>query len=189
MKYNVNEIFKSIQGEGVHAGQAVVFVRLSGCNLKCGFCDTRHERFTEMTGEDITGAVNRIAGNDPVPVVFTGGEPMLQLRTDDRLCRGRETRVETNATSADPPPPWISWVTASPKTKGGIEWSMRYADEVKIVHPSTVDPIYFRDFGRAKSIQPIDHGTHTSVKECVEYVTKHPDWRLSVQLHKLIGIR
>ena len=189
MKYKVNEIFKSIQGEGVHAGQVVVFVRLSGCNLNCEFCDTKHEDFTEMTGEDITSEVNRIAGNDSVPVVFTGGEPMMQLRYEDELCNGRTRRIETNSSIPIKPPPWIEWVTSSPKRERDGTFAIDFANEIKILFPSEVNPLRFAGFNGTISIQPIDYGTTTSVKECIEFVTAHPEFRLSVQIHKLIGVK
>ena len=189
MRYKVNEIFRSIQGEGFYAGQVVVFVRLSGCNLKCEFCDTAHGDFMEMDGAEIEREVNRLAGHGCVPVIFTGGEPLLQLREDGELCRGWTRRVETNATSPLPPPSWIGWVTASPKNDGGMAWAKRYANEIKIVHPSAVNPLLAQGFHGIKSIQPLDHGATSNVGQCVEFVNRHPDFMLSLQLHKMLGVK
>lgn len=109
----INEIFLSLQGEGRHVGTPSVFVRFSGCNLRCPFCDTRHEEGTSMTEEEIA---ERVAAYNAHHVVLTGGEPALQL-TDTLIKRlhhsGKYVAVETNGTH--PLPPCIDWVTLSPK--------------------------------------------------------------------------
>ena len=109
----VNEIFYSLQGEGYHAGKAAVFVRLSGCNLQCPFCDTQHESGIEMTDEDI---VSEVAKYPARYVVITGGEPSLQLTNgfvDALHGMGKKVAVETNGTH--PLPQNIDWITLSPK--------------------------------------------------------------------------
>jgi organic radical activating enzyme len=109
----VNEIFYSLQGEGCHSGTPAVFVRLSGCNLRCPFCDTRHEHGTEMSVAEVVEAVRQYPAH---LVVVTGGEPALQLTpslVDALHAAGRRVAVETNGTR--PLPANVDWVTLSPK--------------------------------------------------------------------------
>ena len=109
----INEIFYSLQGEGYHTGTPAVFIRFSGCNLKCDFCDTRHEEGEMMTDEDI---VNEIGKYPAVMVILTGGEPSLWIDDAfiDLLHRaGKYVCIETNGTK--PLPVAIDWVTCSPK--------------------------------------------------------------------------
>ena len=114
--YRVNEIFYSIQGEGEFAGTPAVFVRFSGCNLNCPWCDTDHSHAEEMTRNELEDAVRGLlAGHDGAIIVLTGGEPALQLHDDEPLFQGFASRIciETNGTL--PIPGWIDWVTVSPK--------------------------------------------------------------------------
>ena len=128
----INEIFYSLQGEGYHTGMPAVFVRFSGCNLKCSFCDTRHEEGTWMSDEDIVREVIKY----PVRVVIlTGGEPGLWI--DERLVdalhqEGKYVCIETNGTCLLPEN--IDWVTCSPKE--GAELKLDRMDEVKVVYES-----------------------------------------------------
>ncbi|MEF2643691.1 MAG: 7-carboxy-7-deazaguanine synthase QueE, partial [Paramuribaculum sp.] len=113
--YRVNEIFYSLQGEGFFTGSAAVFVRLSGCNRACAFCDTDHRAFTLMTADEIVAIASKYESRF---VVVTGGEPLLQL--DDALvgalkAAGFFVAVETNGTL--PVPQGVDWVTCSPKEK------------------------------------------------------------------------
>lgn len=190
----VNEIFYSLQGEGQHAGTAAVFVRFSGCNLKCPFCDTDFSAYTEMSEEEI---VTRCSAYPTQWVVLTGGEPTLQLTQTliDRLHKaGKKIAIETNGTN--PVAFDIDWITVSPKTpyvKSKIRQFM--ADEVKIVmddvthfdNPScgiTADHYY---------VQPCDTGdekrNRAIINHCIEYVMQHPQWRLSIQTQKILNIR
>lgn len=192
----VNEIFYSLQGEGFHTGRAAVFVRLSGCNLACPFCDTDHQPFTEMSEEQVAQAV---AAFPATWVVVTGGEPALQLTpTLVSLLHqaGKEVAVETNGTL--PLPDTVDWVTVSPKSdfvgRAGTPVLMR-ANEVKTVfgeQPLAGDPAcgitadhYF--------LQPCDTGdarrNQDITARCIEYIKQHPQWRLSLQMHKMVGIR
>ena len=116
-KYKVNEIFYSLQGEGYFTGTAAVFLRFSGCNRRCDFCDTQHFTFTEMSADEIAGAAGAFPARH---IVVTGGEPALQL--DDILIRrlkalGFFIQVETNGTL--PVPTGVDWVTCSPKEGSG----------------------------------------------------------------------
>ena len=129
-KKKINEIFYSLQGEGMHTGTPAVFVRFSGCNLHCPFCDTRHEEGTWMSNEEIVEAVKRHPSRF---VILTGGEPSLQI-DEDLLHRlhdaGRYICIETNGTH--PLPAGIDWVTCSPK--GDAPVMLEKIDEVKVVY-------------------------------------------------------
>ncbi len=207
--YLINEIFYSIQGEGVRAGTANVFVRFAGCNLKCdiepgpkspgGFaCDTEFESGRRMTAKEIVDEIFRLIGNS-VPLgesnpsaILTGGEPGLQIDKEfvDRLHKfGIWISIETNGTIELPP--GIDWVTLSPKV---AEHALKVldCDELK----------YVRGYGqgipnpRAKAshllISPAFDGmspNHETLQWCVKLVKENPEWRLSLQTHKWLGVR
>ena len=126
----INEIFYSLQGEGYHTGTPAIFVRFSGCNLKCDFCDTQHEEGTMMTDDEIISEVEKYPA---VTVILTGGEPSLWIDDEfiDRLHRaGKYVCIETNGTR--PLPAAIDWVTCSPKR--GAKLAIDRMDEVKVVY-------------------------------------------------------
>lgn len=190
--YRVNEIFYSVQAEGANAGRPAVFVRFAGCNLKCPFCDTDHEPCREMTRDEIVAEVESIAPPSAL-VVFTGGEPTLQLNDGDAFFRGRDTAIETNGIL--PAPSWVLWQTFSPKTRLPYE-RLFYADELKFLYGQFPDE-YIADIGewaagRGKPcyIQPTaDKEGRFDAGPAIEFAKKHPYWRLSLQFHKLINIR
>lgn len=209
MVYVVKEIFKTLQGEGAQAGRAAVFCRFSGCNLWsgreqdrasaiCRFCDTDFVgadgpgggRFE--TAEDLAQAIERTwaSGTPRRFVVFTGGEPLLQL--DPALVAavhefGFEIAVETNGTqeSVD----GIDWICVSPKSAAPLR--IRSGHELKLVYPQIgLDPaelitLRFDYFW----LQPMDGPERTAnTLAAIDYCLSHPRWRLSVQMHKLVGI-
>lgn len=193
--YRVNEIFYSIQGEGRWAGRAAVFVRFSGCNLKCPFCDTDFTAYREMTANDILGEVSAVGG-DCRFIVITGGEPTLQV--DAKLVdllheRGYYLAMETNGTH--PVPKGIDWITCSPKSAfvaNGIV-AINEASEVKVVFDGIHE---VSDCGIAANyyyVQPCDVGDKDRnaqiLKQTVAFVQSHPRWQLSLQLHKIINVR
>ncbi len=189
--YRVNEIFYSIQGEGAFAGTPAVFVRFSGCNLACPWCDTDHSHFVEMTRDELEDAVRGLLkGHDGAIIVLTGGEPALQLRDDEPLFHGFGCRVciETNGTL--PVPPWVDWITVSPKN--GLSPVVPRANELKFVFEPEHIPYYLsmQEADCEKRIQPLARkdGT-TNLAEALEFVLAHPRFKLSVQLHKIIGVR
>ena len=142
MKYKVNEIFYSLQGEGFWTGTPMVFVRFSGCNLCCPFCDTSHGAFTEMSADEILSAV-RSAGGACRRICLTGGEPSLQL--DEPLVRllkaeGYLLHVETNGTRELPE--GLDWITLSPKSAVALQ----RADELKLVLVPGADPSAWETF-------------------------------------------
>ena len=189
--YRINEIFYSIQGEGAFAGTPAVFVRFSGCNLACPWCDTDHSHAVEMTRDELEDAVRALlTGREGAIVVLTGGEPALQLRDDEPLFRGLFCRVciETNGTL--PVPAWVDWVTVSPKNE--LSPIVPAPDELKFVFEPEHIPYYLslEEERCEKSIQPLARkdGT-TNLAEALEFVLAHPRFKLSVQLHKIIGVR
>ncbi len=203
--YKVNEIFYSLQGEGYWTGRPAVFVRFSGCNLRCPWCDTDFKAYREMRAEDICAAAEkavRDAKVDPnapnLLLVLTGGEPSLQV--DDALLNvlhqaGYYIAIETNGTC--PLPDGIDWVCCSPKE--GSRLSLQQADEVKVVYTGqSPEPWREAVYARHYYLQPLDSGPQTNAtnsasrnnaKETIRYIQAHPWWRLSLQTHKLTGIR
>lgn len=210
MTYAVKEIFKTLQGEGAHAGRAAVFCRFSGCNLwsgreedrekaQCKFCDTDFVGTDGTEGGKYTtpsALADQIAatwGPDVARrfVVFTGGEPLLQLDAaliDAIHALGFSIAVETNGTIE--PPPGIDWLCVSPKA--GTDWIVRRGNELKLVFPqATMEPDEMAnlDFDHFW-LQPMDGlSQKANTKAAIEYCINHAHWRLSVQSHKLIGIR
>ena len=190
----VNEIFYSLQGEGYHSGEAAVFVRLSGCNLRCPFCDTQHESGTEMDEADIVEAVKQWPAR---LVVITGGEPSLQLTAtlvDALHAEGKYVAVETNGTH--PLPENVDWITLSPKNAyvDDAEVVLPHADEIKVVYDGEHEPQDCPGIQAAhRSLQPLDTGDAARnaaiTTAAVEYVKSHPQWRLSLQIHKILNIR
>ena len=190
-RYQVNEIFYSIQGEGAFAGTPAVFVRFSGCNLACPWCDTDHSHAEEMTRDELENAVRGLLdGHEGAIIVLTGGEPALQLRDDEALFRGFGAKVcvETNGTL--PVPAWIDWVTVSPKDE--LRDIVPAPDELKFVFEPGHIPYYlsWQDADCVKSIQPLagKDGTN-NLSGALQFVLAHPKFKLSVQLHKIIGVR
>jgi 7-carboxy-7-deazaguanine synthase len=210
MTYGVKEIFKTLQGEGAQAGRAAVFCRFAGCNLwsgreedrataVCQFCDTDFvgtedgEGGKFATAESLAAAIEQSWGRQIAQrfVVFTGGEPLLQL--DEALVeavhgRGFEIAIETNGTLAAPA--GIDWICVSPKA--GAPWNLRAGDELKLVYPQEglkpddVGDAAFRHYW----LQPMDGPMRTENTElAVRYCLEHPPWRLSVQTHKYTGVR
>ena len=189
----INEIFYSLQGEGANAGTPAVFVRFSGCNLRCPFCDTEHESGRKMTDEEI---VDEVKQHPATLVVLTGGEPTLQA--DEQLIAmlkkaGKTVAMETNGTR--PVPKGVDFVTISPKDKycKNAEVVLTECDELKVVFTGNGSPSNYDNIkARYRYIQPCDTGdpqrNAAITKACVEFIKQHPQWRLSLQTHKLIGI-
>ena len=189
----INDIFYSLQGEGHNTGRAAVFVRFAGCNLRCPFCDTEFDTYREMADEEVIAAIKALC---PLPtlVVLTGGEPTLQV--DEAFIdllhnHGFEVAMESNGTR--PAPRNLDWLTVSPK---GKQSAGRAADELKVIFDEDTDPEAFRPDGAAQQelyLQPCDTGDVARnariVERCVAYIKAHPQWRLSLQTHKLAGFK
>lgn len=179
--YRVNEVFYSVQGEGANAGMPFVFVRFAGCNLKCSWCDTEFESFTELTGLEI---VARASAYGCKNVLFTGGEPALSLDAELlALFEGWYKAIETNGTIALDYASLLDWITVSPKTP---DFAQRAGDEIKIVYEGqNLDGHDCSGFVR-RSLQPVFGVTEAAT---LDYIKEHPQWRLSVQMHKYLKIR
>lgn len=188
----VNEIFYSIQGEGYHAGTAAVFIRFSGCNLKCPFCDTDFSQYTEMTEDEI---INEVAKYNAKLCVITGGEPSLQLtfKLVDKLHQiGKMVAVETNGTKTIPTN--VDWVTCSPKDQyqRNAKPVQKYVDELKIVFDGK-EPNDYGIIAKHYYLQPCDTGyikpNEEITKKLVEYIKEHPTWKISLQGQKILKVR
>lgn len=178
----INEIFYSLQGEGFYTGLPAVFVRFCGCNLKCSFCDTRHESGEEMTDEQILDIINTYPTNR---IILTGGEPSLsidQTLIDKLHAAGKYICIETNGTNVLPE--GIDWVTCSPKENALIRLS--HIDELKVVYTGQNVTEYLEIPATHYFLQPC---SCLNTGEVVEYILQHPMWRLSLQTHKLIEIQ
>lgn len=184
----VNDIFYSLQGEGRNTGRAAIFIRFAGCNLKCPFCDTDFSQYEEMSDEDI---LNRIKSYPSRFVVLTGGEPSLQV---DRLLvdllhsHGYELAMETNGTN--PIVDGIDWITCSPKGNTVI----KRCNELKCIFEETTQvPDDHGISAEYKYLQPCDvqdaERNAQIVKRCFDYILQHPEWRMSLQTHKLVGFK
>ena len=196
----INEVFYSLQGEGHHTGYPSVFIRFSGCNLQCPFCDTRHNDGVPMTDTDIIHAVNLYKADW---VVLTGGEPSLWIDEDFiRLLHqatGKKIAIETNGTN--PLPAGIDWVTVSPKTGieeviGNPEIGVRQADEIKVVDVGQDLEMYFdlpcRRENTLMYLQPCyvsdPRKRESNTMRTVRRVLEDPRWTLSLQIHRYLGI-
>ncbi len=191
----VNEIFYSLQGEGYHSGTSAVFVRFSGCNLRCPFCDTQHEEGIEMSEAEIVEAVKTYPAS---LVVVTGGEPAMQLMeglVDALHAAGKYVSVETNGTL--PLPKNVDWITLSPKDSWvGSQAApvLSRADELKLLFDGRHEPSLYSHIAVAhRFLQPCDMGNDARNAEImqatVDYIKKNPAWRLSLQIHKILKIR
>jgi 7-carboxy-7-deazaguanine synthase len=208
--YRVKEIFYSIQGEGYHSGRPAVFCRFSGCNLwsgnakdrkkaLCQFCDTDFVGTNGTAGGlfETAGQLSRTISKLWPPskerrfVVCTGGEPLLQV--DDALIaalheKNFEIAVETNGTVAAPA--GIDWICVSPKAH--VELVQISGNELKLVYPQAgINPEQYAELNfRHFFLQPMDGASReASTRQTLAYVLAHPEWRISIQLHKILGVR
>lgn len=193
----INEIFYSLQGEGANTGVPAVFVRFSGCNLRCSFCDTQHERGTMMDDEEIFAEINRYP--QARLIVITGGEPSLFIDKDFisnmKSATGKSISIETNGTNRLPDN--IDWVTFSPKSgfEGGDASGVKLTecDELKVVYTGQPLAQYFKYKAKQYYLQPCYYDDAEMRKEniiaTIKAVMEDPRWRLSLQTHRILDIR
>lgn len=210
MTYSVKEIFYSLQGEGAHCGRPAIFCRFAGCNLwsgreqdrasaQCTFCDTDFVGVNGLHGAKYATAaqlVDKIVSLWPKQspaspyIVCTGGEPLLQL--DDELINALHSAnciiaVETNGTIAVPS--GVDWICVSPK--GATELQQRMGDELKLIYPQReVTPQQYSDLQFTHwYLQPMDGDNYQeNLQQTIDYCLRYPQWCLSLQTHKIVGI-
>lgn len=196
-KYKINEIFHSLQGEGVWTGRAAVFVRFSKCNLRCPFCDTDFSKFVELSADEIIDKVQSLSKECRF-IVFTGGETTLQVDkelTDKFHALGYYLSVETNGTHEIPE--GIDWVTCSPKTayigRRAALVKIKEASEVKLVYDGEHEVSTYGISAPNLFLQPCDTGdterNNIILAETIKYIEKHPEWRLSLQTQKIVNVK
>ncbi|MBI5263071.1 MAG: 7-carboxy-7-deazaguanine synthase [Bradyrhizobium sp.] len=210
MSYAVKEIFLTLQGEGAHCGRAAVFCRFAGCNLWSGREEDRESATCRFCDTDFVGTDGTLGGRyasaeelaDTIAaqwtgadasryVVLTGGEPLLQVDApliEALHARGFEIGVETNGTVT--PPDGLDWICVSPKA--GAELVVCQGHELKLVYPQEdAAPEQFEGLAFERfSLQPMDGpNVAENTARAVAYCLRHPQWRLSLQTHKAIGIR
>lgn len=209
MSYRIKEIYFTQQGEGKNTGKNFVFVRFSGCNLWsgkeknresaiCKFCDTDFYGVDGVNGgiyeaKELVRMIKSLwmVDSSPVSAVLTGGEPLLQL--DDELIQELKKEdiyiaIETNGTLLAPD--GIDWICMSPKA--GTEIKLRSGSEIKVVYPQKdLDPDKFSDLDfKNFFIQPMDSKElESNVAKSIKFCMDNPKWRLSLQTHKILGIR
>lgn len=209
MSYRIKEIYFTQQGEGKNTGKNFVFVRFSGCNLWsgkeknresaiCKFCDTDFYGVDGVNGgvyeaKELVRIIKSLwmVDSSPVSAVLTGGEPLLQL--DDELIQELKKEdiyiaIETNGTLLAPD--GIDWICMSPKA--GTEIKLRSGSEIKVVYPQKdLDPDKFSDLDFENFfIQPMDSKElESNVAKSIKFCMDNPKWRLSLQTHKILGIR
>ena len=213
MTYSVKEIFYTLQGEGIQAGMPAVFCRFSGCNLWSGREEDRATAICKFCDTDFVGTDGTLGGKyvtadslaDQILslwptidennrlVVATGGEPLLQLDREliDAL-HARSFRIAAETNGTIPAPEGIDWICVSPKA--GAPWTQRFGQELKLVYPqsnlmpdslSKID-LRFEHF----LLQPLDSAKKMEdTLEVIEYCKRQPQWRLSLQMHKIFNIR
>lgn len=192
----VNEIFYSLQGEGFYTGKAAVFIRLSGCNLKCSFCDTNFCDYKEMNHEQIVDCVCGLSVQCHF-VVITGGEPTIQDCThliDLLQQNGYMVAMESNGTHK--PPFNVNWLTISPKESfvgNAGKVVVKKCNELKLVFDGKNEPQDFGVLADHYYLQPCDTGDAKRnleiIEQCVKYIKKNPKWKMSLQTQKILNVR
>jgi len=195
--YPIVEIFHSVQGEGFHQGMPSIFIRFGGCNLRCSWCDTDFDVWTDMNIGEI---VNELSKYDCDRIILTGGEPALQDLLSLSLCLkplGYHLSIETNGT-IEIPTGIIDWICVSPKDQeySNLKINQRTGDELKIVYLGQDLSMYdeLKHGFEHLFLQPLyDEGQTTewngiNFHSTFEKVRENPEWRLSLQTHKWMGV-
>jgi organic radical activating enzyme len=192
MKYKINEIFYSIQGEGANVGLPAIFIRFANCNLECSFCDTEFLTYTEMTKEEIQQECYKYETSF---IILTGGEPCLQI--DEALLevlKGSlfQIYLETNGTiDISEIDYYFNWITVSPKIDSEIK--INRVNEVKVVYEGDKTDSFLgelrRRFKSKTNLFYLQPCSMKNIKETIQKVKENPEWRLSIQIQKLIDIK
>ena len=195
----ISEIFYSIQGEGFHTGTPAVFIRTAGCNLACDFCDTDFSLTRKMSIEDI---LKFIAPFPARYIILTGGEPTLQASSLANLVTALHQKkyfvaLETNGTSLVTFN--VDWITVSPKIANRGKWLLKKGNELKLLYSSQDLSFFENSQFDHFFLQPIEiktkagkrdeKETHKQIEKTIKAVKENPKWKLSIQLHKEIGIK
>lgn len=199
MKLPINEIFYSLQGEGAQTGIPMIFIRFSGCNLRCSYCDTSFDTHQSMTLDELYASIRSFPAHN---ILWTGGEPSLFLTegiVDYFHQKGYRQSIETNGTR--PVPSNLDYITCSPKPEalsllwdnfphGVHEWRFPFGADAPL--PPAIETLPKAENYFLSPIFSIEQGAINrlplALNACIEYIKQHPQWRLSIQLHKLIGI-
>lgn len=203
----IKEIFYSIQGEGRHAGRAAIFIRFSGCNLECDFCDTIHEEGSEMSTEELITVVKHLHKGSIVRpmIVLTGGEPFIQntssLKTlvNELLKHKYYIAIETNGTQNIEVDvlKTLDWITVSPKEicKYHTSLSPQFINEIKLVvtkdvTKEVIDAMHLKFCDKVSYfyLQP-ESNKEESINKCITFIKEDPRWQMSVQLQKVLSIQ
>lgn len=193
----VNEIFYSIQGEGRFTGTPSVFIRLSGCNLKCPFCDTEHLSYSEMSEDEIIAEVKKYPATH---IVITGGEPLIQLTetlVDKLHSIDKFIQIETNGTrlANDMCLAKINWITCSPKFEfcKDAKVKLYVIDELKVVYTGQDMSVYDNILATEYYLQPCDvkdDKRNTEIlAQTINFIKSNPKWKLSLQTQKILNVR
>ena len=190
-KYRINEIFQSIQGEGYWSGIKANFIRFSGCNLNCTFCDTKHGSFTSLTEIDI---LEKLDKNIKI-VILTGGEPTLQIDNNLLCClrdAGYNLHLETNGTNLLENYQKFDWITVSPKMTG--KFNLRVGDEIKLLSVFIPSMPFYEDHGKFSYwwLMPTATAKNNNISEEEiknSIVSLRPPWRLGCQIHRAYKLR
>jgi len=190
MKLKINDIFYSLQGEGARAGTANIFIRLANCNLECKFCDTEFHSFKEYTIAELLDFIKQFNCKN---IIWTGGEPTLQLTNQITFIfnsKGFYQAIETNG--SNPVPEYIDYIACSPKVAEHVlRKKLKFANELRYVRNKMQQlpkPMIKADYyyispefsGNDMNLENINH--------CINLIKENPEWRLSIQWHKLINI-
>ena len=197
--YKINEIFYSIQGEGARAGSANVFVRFAGCDMTCGFCDTEFESGRDMKAEDIVKEALRLMphyGPASCSVILSGGEPTLQYNEPlAKAFRDAEIYVAIETNGGTPLKAAVDWISCSPKVADHVVSKNfpKGVDELRYVrHPGQGIPVAAGIAAIHHFLSPQFNGdrlSRESLEYCIKLVKEHPLWKLSLQAHKIWGVR
>lgn len=197
MKYKINEIYYTIQGEGGRVGSANIFLRFAGCNLTCGFCDTEFESGKEMSAKEIAEHIFTLTPKQvPVPVIITGGEPLLQYDKDlEKALRQAGCYLiacETNGSVK--PKAGIDYIACSPKVaehvvEKNLPAKIQELRYVRHVGQAIPEPRISADHMFISPEFKGDHVDHENLRYCIDLVKRYPIWKLSIQTHKLLKIR